>query len=44
MCENCCQQPDKLKGAPEECSPEQIRECHGDTAEHPCTPNEDKQD
>jgi ArsR family transcriptional regulator len=36
MCENCCQQPDKLKDKPEKCSPEQIRECHGDTKEHPC--------
>jgi hypothetical protein len=31
-----CQKPDRLKGKPGECSPEQIRECHGDTAEHPC--------
>jgi DNA-binding transcriptional ArsR family regulator len=36
MCQNCCQQPDKLKDKPEKCSPEQIRECHGDTKEHPC--------
>jgi len=21
---------------PEECTPEQIRECHGDVSEHPC--------
>ena len=37
MCENCCQQPEKLKDKPENCTPEQIRECHGDTKEHPCT-------
>ena len=37
MCENCCQQPNKLKDKPENCTPEQIRECHGDTKEHPCT-------
>ena len=37
MCENCCQQPDKLKDKPENCTPEQIRECHGDTKNHPCT-------
>jgi ArsR family transcriptional regulator len=37
MCQNCCQQPDKLKDKPENCSPEQIRECHGDAKEHPCT-------
>jgi hypothetical protein len=28
----CC--PEKPK--PEECSPEQIRECHGEVTEHPC--------
>jgi ArsR family transcriptional regulator len=37
MCENCCQQPNKLKDKPENCTPEQIRECHGDAKEHPCT-------
>ena len=37
MCENCCQQPHKLKDKPENCTPEQIQECHGDTTEHPCT-------
>jgi len=31
-----CQQPDKLKGKPEECSPEQVRECHGEVTQHPC--------
>jgi ArsR family transcriptional regulator len=36
MCQSCCQQPDKLKDKPENCSPDQIRECHGDTKEHPC--------
>jgi len=31
--------PDCLKDKvhdPRECSPEQIRECHGDVKEHPC--------
>ena len=37
MCQNCCQQPDKLVDKPESCTPEQIRQCHGDTEEHPCT-------
>lgn len=37
MCQNCCQQPDKLMDNPENCTPEQIRECHGDTEEHICT-------
>lgn len=36
MCQNC-QQPIKLQDKPENCSPEQIRECHGDVKEHPCT-------
>lgn len=36
MCQSCCQQPDKLMGKPENCTPEQIKECHGDTKEHPC--------
>ena len=34
-----CQHPDRLKGRdPKECSPEQIRQCHGDIdpREHPC--------
>ena len=25
-----------LKGKPEECSPEQIQKCHGDSKKHPC--------
>jgi ArsR family transcriptional regulator, arsenate/arsenite/antimonite-responsive transcriptional repressor len=36
MCKNCCEHPEKLKGKPEECSEEQIKECHGDVNEHPC--------
>jgi DNA-binding transcriptional ArsR family regulator len=35
MCDYKCQPPEKLKGKPEECTPEQIKECHGDK-EHPC--------
>jgi hypothetical protein len=31
-----CLKPEKLKGKPEECTPEQIKECHGDTPQHPC--------
>jgi DNA-binding transcriptional ArsR family regulator len=37
MCQNCCQQPNKLTDKPENCTLEQIKECHGDTKEHPCT-------
>jgi DNA-binding transcriptional ArsR family regulator len=36
MCKDCCGHPEKLKGKPEECSEEQIKECHGDTRKHPC--------
>jgi len=32
-----CTKPENLKTMPEECTPEQIKECHGDTEEHPCT-------
>lgn len=35
-----CEHPEKLKGKPEECSPEQIRECHGDVEGHPCVEEE----
>ena len=35
-CTDCCQHPEKLKGKPEECTPEQIKECHGEVKEHPC--------
>ncbi len=37
MCQNCCQQPDKLKDKPENCTPEQIEKCHGEGTDHPCT-------
>jgi len=36
MCQCCCEHPEKLKGKPEECTPEQIRECHGDVKKHSC--------
>jgi len=31
-----CEHPDKLKGKPEECTPEQIEACHGQTKQHLC--------
>jgi ArsR family transcriptional regulator len=34
----CCQKPEQLKNKPEECSPKQIKECHGDHKTHPCVP------
>lgn len=27
---------------PKECTPEQIKECHGDVKEHPCEEHEEK--
>jgi len=37
MCKDCCQQPDQLKDKPEDCPAEQIKKCHGDSQEHPCS-------
>jgi len=31
-----CEHPERLKGKPKECNPEQIKECHGEGVEHPC--------
>ncbi|MFP4027783.1 MAG: hypothetical protein ACLFWL_08340 [Candidatus Brocadiia bacterium] len=37
MCEECgCQDEEKKVENPEECSPEQVEECHGDEEGHPC--------
>lgn len=41
-CQDCCQYPEKLKGKPEECTPEQIKECHGDVEKHPCEVTEQR--
>jgi hypothetical protein len=42
MCDcKACQHPEKLKGKPGDCSPEQIRECHGDVEKHPCEETKD---
>jgi hypothetical protein len=32
-----CEHPEKLKGRPGECSPEQVKECHGAEGKHPCS-------
>ncbi len=40
MCDCKCQQPEKLKGKPEECTLEQIKECHGDEKGHTCCGDE----
>ena len=38
MCnsENKCEKPENLKTKPEEYTPEQIKECHGEAKGHPC--------
>jgi hypothetical protein len=33
-----CEHPEKLKGKPEDCSTEQVKECHGEVPKHPCLP------
>jgi len=42
MCEveskQSCERPEKLKGKPEECSAEQVKECHGEVPQHSCVP------
>ncbi len=37
-----CQKPEKLRGKPGQCSPEQIKECHGEEQEHPCVEEKEK--
>lgn len=32
----CCEQPKVRRLNPAECTPEQIRACHGEVTEHPC--------
>lgn len=41
MCQCCCERPEKLKDKPEDCTPEQIKECHGDNKDHPCVPKKE---
>lgn len=38
MCKKgeCCRKPEKLRGKPQDCTPEQVKECHGDVKFHPC--------
>ena len=38
-----CQKPEHLKGTPEGCSPDQIRECHGTEKDHTCLSEQEKQ-
>ena len=37
-----CEKPENLKDKPEECTPQQIRECHGDAKKHSCTTKAEK--
>ena len=37
-----CRRPDDLKGKPTECTPEQVRKCHGDIEKHPCVQKDNK--
>ncbi len=46
MCEekdDQCKKPEEPVEKPEECTPEQTSECHGDAKEHPCCTEGDKQ-
>ena len=38
--EDVCLKPEFLSDTPGKCSPEQIRRCHGEGADHPCVPAE----
>jgi hypothetical protein len=38
-----CQCPSELKGTPKDCTPEQIKKCHGSEKDHPCTEEEKKE-
>jgi hypothetical protein len=43
MCDKCgCTNPEKLQNKPEQCTPEQLAECHPEAKDHPC--EETKQD
>lgn len=42
MCKPCCERPERLKGRPDECTLEQIRECHGEGKDHPCAGKHEK--
>ncbi len=32
----CCQKPENLNASPQDCSPEQIKSCHGTEGDHEC--------
>jgi hypothetical protein len=35
-CGPCCERLVMLQEKPEKCSPDQIKDCHGDVTKHPC--------
>ncbi len=39
---NGCQFPNKLEGKATDCTPQQIKECHGSAKKHPCIPKKNK--
>lgn len=39
----CCCNSEKAEKKPEECTPEQIQECHGDEQGHPCAEASDNE-
>jgi len=44
MCKACCMRPERLKGKADQCSQEQVKECHGDVKVYPCEGKEEKSD
>ncbi len=42
MCQCSCQKPQKLESEPGKCSPEKIKECHGDEENHPCVQEQEE--
>lgn len=41
MCKCKCMHPERLKGKPEDCTPEQKQECHGEEENHCCCEEKD---
>jgi ArsR family transcriptional regulator len=42
VCAFICGHPEKVKGNPKECTPEQIEKCHGTKKRHSCVPKAKK--
>lgn len=39
-----CGKPEHLKGKPEDCTPEEVRKCHGEAGAHPCCGSQKQQE